>query len=701
MKKQKLLSLILLGLLSIGNAWGDVTYHSITPNIDGTQYETYHLYNKASGNANSVITGYSSSTITWGTGFNTWVEASGIQGLNSSNYTMPTGVTGWHATSNSCINVRAHTITFHVTNCVEVAFISKSGGNSRTTSLSVKLNGSEVGTVATNGNSVAEVVYGTALQSDKKYDITLSSSDNSNNSQLYQIRFKAPATAPSSPGFSPNGGSVNGNTSVSLTGTATTFYYQWSTNDNAGLTTSSSGWSTGSTATVPNVADTYFLYAYASNGAGLNSDVVRSNAFSVTKVKDPAGLVYETTAITKYSDAANFTNTLTNPHSLSINYLSSNTSVATIASNGEVDIVGAGTTTITASSEATSEYNAGEATYTIKVVTALTTETSRTWTLSSSSEFTDAKSSDKTYSEETNVNNILIGNGATLTKSDQRLKLNNSGTTSGYYVKIKVAAHSKITVSAKGGTSRKIRFDENEVGGTKLLELDCGSTQADKVLPNSGESAKTICIYNSESGNITLYSIKVEPIVPVAITAATWASFSSASALDFTGTDVTAYIAKAKDATHVTLSQINKVPAETGIVVYAESAGTYAIPVLSGDADATTGNLLKPNLSAYELPATEGTDPVYYNYTLAVDGDKNPIFKRSTGVGELAAGKAYLQSSVYAAAPSIFRDVNEENNATNIEDLDANEKVTKFIQNGQFFIMRDGVTYDALGRVVR
>jgi len=129
--------------------------------------------------------------------------------------------------------------------------------------------------------------------------------------------------------------------------------------------------------------------------------------------------------------------------------------------------------------------------------------------------------------------------------------------------------------------------------------------------------------------NVTLVEAK-----SITITAATWASFSSASALDFTDTGVTAYIAKAKDASTVTLTEITKVPANTGIVVNAAAAGTYPIPVLSGEADATTGNLLQPWLTA-----GEPTETTYY--TLAVDGSNNPKFKLSSG-GTLAAGKAYL-----------------------------------------------------------
>lgn len=133
----------------------------------------------------------------------------------------------------------------------------------------------------------------------------------------------------------------------------------------------------------------------------------------------------------------------------------------------------------------------------------------------------------------------------------------------------------------------------------------------------------------------------------VTITAATWASFSSDVALDFTNTDVTAYIAKEKDANNVTLTEIKKVPANTGIVVNAAAAGTYAIPVLSGDADATTGNLLKPWLTA-----GEPTETTYY--TLAVDNmtDKNPVFYTSEG-GTLAAGKAYLVMPSGGGAPSL------------------------------------------------
>lgn len=78
-------------------------------------------------------------------------------------------------------------------------------------------------------------------------------------------------------------------------------------------------------------------------------------------------LAYATTAVTKTDQDASFTNALTNPHSLTVAYSSSNTNVATIASNGEVTIKGAGSTIITASADAQGDYCAATVTYTLTV----------------------------------------------------------------------------------------------------------------------------------------------------------------------------------------------------------------------------------------------------------------------------------------------------------------------------------------------
>ena len=86
------------------------------------------------------------------------------------------------------------------------------------------------------------------------------------------------------------------------------------------------------------------------------------------KVKEPAGLAYTVDDIKKVVGDDNFTNALTNPHDLTVNYSSNNTTVAEVnSSTGEVTIKAVGTAYITASSEATADYTAGEATYKLTV----------------------------------------------------------------------------------------------------------------------------------------------------------------------------------------------------------------------------------------------------------------------------------------------------------------------------------------------
>lgn len=116
------------------------------------------------------------------------------------------------------------------------------------------------------------------------------------------------------------------------------------------------------TITASSVEQTISTVTYCADEASYTLTVNASTA---------AGLAYGTSTIKKDVGDANFTNTLTNSHSLDVTYESSNTSVATVDEDGEVTIVGAGTTTITASSAqqkvSSTCYAAGSATYTLTV----------------------------------------------------------------------------------------------------------------------------------------------------------------------------------------------------------------------------------------------------------------------------------------------------------------------------------------------
>lgn len=111
--------------------------------------------------------------------------------------------------------------------------------------------------------------------------------------------------------------------------------------------------------TVEVTAGTWYLYA-----TGTSTSLYGMKLMTCT---DPE-LAYGTTAVEKNVGDAAFTNTLTNPNSLSVSYSSSNTGAATVnPTSGMVTIEGAGSTTITATWAGNATYCAGTATYTLTV----------------------------------------------------------------------------------------------------------------------------------------------------------------------------------------------------------------------------------------------------------------------------------------------------------------------------------------------
>ena len=94
-------------------------------------------------------------------------------------------------------------------------------------------------------------------------------------------------------------------------------------------------------------AGTYIVYYYA-KGNNNYKDTSGNASVSVTIKPKAASISYATKTVEKtYGDTA-FTNAITNTGDGTVKYTSSNTSAATIGSDGKVTIVGVGTTTITA-----------------------------------------------------------------------------------------------------------------------------------------------------------------------------------------------------------------------------------------------------------------------------------------------------------------------------------------------------------------
>ena len=103
----------------------------------------------------------------------------------------------------------------------------------------------------------------------------------------------------------------------------------------------------------------------SSNGFVQISKVMYNEPGAV--VLEPAGISYSRKQYDiTLGDTVEFV-TLNNPNNLPVTYASSDTNVATIDSNGNVEVVGVGTTTISATSEKTDKFDAGYASYIINV----------------------------------------------------------------------------------------------------------------------------------------------------------------------------------------------------------------------------------------------------------------------------------------------------------------------------------------------
>lgn len=107
-----------------------------------------------------------------------------------------------------------------------------------------------------------------------------------------------------------------------------------------------------------------------------DTDVAANGMIQISKVTynepgavvlEPAGISYDRKQYDiTLGDTTDFV-TLKNPNNLPVTYASSNTNVATIDSDGNVEVVGVGTTTISATSEKTDKFDAGYASYVINV----------------------------------------------------------------------------------------------------------------------------------------------------------------------------------------------------------------------------------------------------------------------------------------------------------------------------------------------
>lgn len=137
---------------------------------------------------------------------------------------------------------------------------------------------------------------------------------------------------------------------------------------------------------------------------------------------------------------------------------------------------------------------------------------------------------------------------------------------------------------------------------------------------------------------------------------------------DFSEADVEAFaVTESTEEGHVHLTPITEAPAGEAIVVKA-AEGAYVVPTASATPAAVAGNLQKPALADITADGSQ--------YILA-DGSEGVAFYQATTGSTIAAGKGYLEFTGSGVKAFTFDD----DNATGINDLDANANLNEPIYN--------------------
>ena len=113
------------------------------------------------------------------------------------------------------------------------------------------------------------------------------------------------------------------------------------------------------------------------------------------------------------------------------------------------------------------------------------------------------------------------------------------------------------------------------------------------------------------------------------ISAAGYATYYSANALDFTGTGLTAYVAKVTGS-DVTFETVTRVPAKTGVLLKG-AAGEYQIPVVADGGEATSA-----------LVGVLEDTPVAAGSFVLMNGAQGVGFYKTTTEFTVGANTAYL-----------------------------------------------------------
>ena len=129
--------------------------------------------------------------------------------------------------------------------------------------------------------------------------------------------------------------------------------------------------------------------------------------------------------------------------------------------------------------------------------------------------------------------------------------------------------------------------------------------------------------------------------------------------MDFSGTNITAYTAKA-EGNKVVLKKFEDgiVPANAGVVLYSETAGTHNVPFTITDkmyTDLTDNEMV----GVYTDTKVSKTDGDYTNYILSSEAEGVGFYLATTEGAMLRANRAYLHTKASTSSRMLDFDIDE------------------------------------------
>ncbi len=365
---------------------------------------------------------------------------------------------------------------------------------------------------------------------------------------------------------------------------------------------------------------------------------------------------------------------LGNPHELEVEFLSSDEDVAVVDEAGNVTLTGnEGSTTIKAIFSGNEVFESGEASYTL--IVKLPAPVRAFQKVTATEDITDGNylivyQGPKSGQDATEVsvafngglesldaanNNVpvTIVDDVIVTDEDFYFTIDTSDysllSASGIYIG-RTSNSNGMQTSASSPFSHVITIDED--GNAEILADFDGSTTV--LHYNYGANDQRFRYYrNYGQRAVQLYKeIDVPSTVELTIGQRKAAAVSSQYPLDFSNTNVKAYIITGKEGTTFTRQEVTTVPANTGIVITGEE-GTYQIPV-AAEADDIEGNWLVATTSG-EYTVTDEDYGTVYGLFYSTKQQKVGFQKKPAGF-VFGANKCFLRMPDASSANEIFFD---------------------------------------------